>query len=66
MKVFYFTATGNSLDVAKRFGGEMYSIPNDELKPAYGGNCEFCLACINLCPQKAIRLKKKVIQMHVI
>ncbi|MDA8221658.1 EFR1 family ferrodoxin [Desulfosporosinus sp.] len=28
MKVFYFTATGNSLDVAKRFGGEIYSIPN--------------------------------------
>lgn len=27
MKVFYFTATGNSLDVAKRSGGEMYSIP---------------------------------------
>lgn len=27
MKVFYFTATGNSLDVAKRFGGELYSIP---------------------------------------
>jgi len=22
MKVFYFTATGNSLDVAKRVGGE--------------------------------------------
>ena len=28
MKVFYFTATGNSLDVAKRFGVEIYSIPN--------------------------------------
>ena len=28
MKVFYFTATGNSLDVTKRFGGEIYSIPN--------------------------------------
>jgi len=27
MKVFYFTATGNSLDVAKRFGGELCSIP---------------------------------------
>jgi len=27
MKIFYFTATGNSLDVAKRFGGELYSIP---------------------------------------
>jgi len=27
MKVFYFTATGNSLYVAKRFGGELYSIP---------------------------------------
>lgn len=27
MKVFYFTATGNCLDVAKRFGGELYSIP---------------------------------------
>lgn len=27
MKVFYFTATGNSLAVAKRLGGELYSIP---------------------------------------
>jgi ferredoxin len=27
MKIFYFTATGNSLYVAKSFGGELYSIP---------------------------------------
>ena len=27
MKIFYFTGTGNSLYVAKRFGGELYSIP---------------------------------------
>jgi ferredoxin len=27
MKIFYFTATGNSLDIAKRLGGELYSIP---------------------------------------
>ncbi|MDF2569061.1 MAG: 4Fe-4S ferredoxin, iron-sulpur binding protein [Sporomusa sp.] len=27
MKTFYFTATGNSLYVAKRIGGEIYSIP---------------------------------------
>lgn len=27
MKIFYFTATGNSLDIAKRFGSELYSIP---------------------------------------
>jgi len=27
MKIFYFTATGNSLYTAKRFGGELYSIP---------------------------------------
>jgi len=27
MKIFYFTATGNSLDIAKRFRGELYSIP---------------------------------------
>lgn len=27
MKIFYFTATGNCLDVAKRFGCELYSIP---------------------------------------
>ncbi len=27
MKVFYFTATGNSLYVAKKIGGELYSIP---------------------------------------
>ena len=26
-------------------------------KPIYGDTCEFCLACINLCPQKAIKLK---------
>lgn len=35
MKIFYFTGTGNSLYVAKRFGGELYSIPkvlkNNEL-----------------------------------
>ncbi|MFW2488641.1 EFR1 family ferrodoxin [Clostridium chromiireducens] len=28
MKVFYFTTTGNSLYVAKRIGGELYSIPH--------------------------------------
>lgn len=28
-------------------------------KIIYGGKCEFCLACINNCPQKAIRLKKE-------
>ena len=27
MKIFYFTATGNSLYVAKKVGGELYSIP---------------------------------------
>jgi NAD-dependent dihydropyrimidine dehydrogenase PreA subunit len=27
MKIFYFTATGNCLYVAKRIGGELYSIP---------------------------------------
>ena len=27
MKTFYFTATGNSLYVAKRIGGQLYSIP---------------------------------------
>ena len=27
MKLFYFTATGNSLAVAKEMGGELYSIP---------------------------------------
>lgn len=27
MKIFYFTGTGNSLYVAKRFGGKLYSIP---------------------------------------
>jgi hypothetical protein len=27
MKVFYFTATGNCLEVAKAFGGELLSIP---------------------------------------
>jgi NAD-dependent dihydropyrimidine dehydrogenase PreA subunit len=28
MKIFFFTATGNSLYVAKKIGGELYSIPN--------------------------------------
>lgn len=27
MKIFYFTGTGNSLYIAKRFGGKLYSIP---------------------------------------
>ncbi len=27
MTIFYFTATGNSLAVAKRVGGELISIP---------------------------------------
>lgn len=27
MKVLYFKATGNSLNVAERFGGELSSIP---------------------------------------
>ena len=27
MKIFYFTGTGNSLYIAKRFNGELYSIP---------------------------------------
>lgn len=29
MKIFYFTGTGNSLAVAKRIGGELYSIPQE-------------------------------------
>ncbi len=29
------------------------------IKPVYGGHCEFCLACINLCSRQAIRLKKE-------
>ena len=33
MKVFYFTATGNSLAVAKEIGGELYSIPQVLKKP---------------------------------
>lgn len=28
MKIFYFTATGNSLQVAKELGGELFSIPS--------------------------------------
>ena len=28
MKIFYFTATGNCLDIAKRFGCDLYSIPS--------------------------------------
>ena len=27
MKIFYFTSTGNCLEVAKKIGGELYSIP---------------------------------------
>lgn len=27
MKIFYFTSTGNNLAIAKRIGGELYSIP---------------------------------------
>lgn len=27
MKIFYFTGSGNSLYIAKRFGGDLYSIP---------------------------------------
>ncbi|ETR67907.1 MAG: hypothetical protein OMM_11090 [Candidatus Magnetoglobus multicellularis str. Araruama] len=27
MKILYFTATGNSLYIAKSIGGELYSIP---------------------------------------
>jgi len=27
MKIFYFTATGNSLYIVKRIGGELCSIP---------------------------------------
>lgn len=27
MKILYFTATGNNLYIAKRLGGELYSIP---------------------------------------
>ncbi len=27
MKIFYFTATGNNLHIAKKLGGELYSIP---------------------------------------
>lgn len=37
MKIFYFTSTGNSLYVAKQFGGELYSIP----KLLKEGNLEF-------------------------
>jgi flavodoxin len=37
MKIFYFTSTGNSLAVAKKIGGELYSIPKvlNESNPNY-------------------------------
>ena len=27
MKIFYFTSTGNSLSIAKKFEAELYSLP---------------------------------------
>jgi len=35
MKILYFTATGNSLYLAKRIGGELYSIPKAIKKGGY-------------------------------
>lgn len=34
-------------------------INNVDIKPVYKGNCEQCLACLNHCPQNAIRLKQE-------
>ncbi|MCT4593220.1 MAG: 4Fe-4S binding protein [Anaeromicrobium sp.] len=69
MKIFYFTATGNSLMVAKSFGGETYSIPKmlkegniyfeDNIKVDhkvnFEGQCIRCYACTQNCPSNAIR-----------
>ncbi len=66
--VFYFTATGNSLYVAKCIDEYPASIPqiikNSSIYsdsqigivcPVYCG--EYCLACVHACPQKAIIIK---------
>lgn len=80
--VFYFTATGNSLYVARQFSEAPVSIPQimrgsqrrfsdstigivcpvgnfnveDGQAKRRQETCEFCLACVQNCPQKAIGL----------
>lgn len=58
MKIFYFTATGNSLAIAKRFGAELYSIP----KVLKGDQFKFedekiglIFPCYNLSPPRIVR-----------
>ena len=70
--VFYFTATGNSLYVAKCIDEYPASIPQViKNSSIYSDNqivltdyaqrrskkCEYCLSCIHACPQKAIIIK---------
>lgn len=70
--VFYFTATGNSLYVAKCIDEYPVSIPQViKNSSIYSDNqivltdyaqrrskkCEYCLACVHACPQKAIIIK---------
>ena len=70
--VFYFTATGNSLYVAKCIDEYPASIPQViKNSSIYSDNqivltdyaqrgskkCEYCLACVHACPQKAIIIK---------
>lgn len=70
--VFYFTATGNSLYVAKCIDEYPVSIPQViKNSSIYSDNqivltdyaqrrsekCGYCLACVHACPQKAIIIK---------
>ena len=51
MTIFYFTATGNSLAVAKRVGGELISIP----KALKDGEYFFAVATYGFFPGNTIR-----------
>ena len=73
MTICYFTATGNSLYVAKRIGGTLLSIPklmkeneiiiNDDAAKKYvvDDNCILCGTCSKVCPANNISVNDKVI-----
>ena len=66
MKIFYFTSTGNNLHIAKRLGGQLYSIP----KILKEGPCEFeadkigiIFPCYYFGPQRLVEKFLKKVQL---
>lgn len=69
-QIFYFSATGNSLSVARKINNflpefSLHSVVNSmklalfENKPRWSDQCQQCYACLQWCPKEAILYKSK-------